>query len=25
MDAFRKLKKTFDPDNRFNPGKIISV
>lgn len=25
MDAFRKLKKTFDPANRFNPDKIISI
>ncbi len=25
MDAFRKLKRVFDPDNRFNPDKIISI
>ncbi|MEL1133892.1 FAD-linked oxidase C-terminal domain-containing protein [Desulfitobacterium sp. THU1] len=25
METFRKLKKTFDPANRFNPDKIISI
>ena len=23
MDAFRQIKRAFDPDNRMNPGKII--
>jgi glycolate oxidase len=25
MEAFRKIKRGFDPQNRFNPGKIISI
>lgn len=25
MEAFRKIKRSFDPQNRFNPGKIFSV
>lgn len=25
MEAFRKIKLTFDPENRLNPGKIINV
>ncbi len=25
MEAFRKIKKSFDPQNRFNPGKIFDI
>ncbi|MCO1602589.1 FAD-binding oxidoreductase [Desulfosporosinus nitroreducens] len=25
MEAFRKIKRSFDPSNRFNPGKIIDL
>ena len=25
MNAFRKIKRSFDPDNRFNPGKVIDL
>ena len=25
MDAFRQVKRAFDPDNRMNPGKIIDA
>ncbi|WP_407305740.1 FAD-binding oxidoreductase [Desulfosporosinus sp. SB140] len=25
MDAFRKIKRSFDPSNRFNPGKVIDL
>lgn len=25
MEAFRKIKKSFDPQNRFNPGKVINM
>ena len=25
MEAFRKIKRGFDPSNRFNPGKIIDL
>ncbi|MEA4900613.1 FAD-binding oxidoreductase [Desulfitobacterium sp.] len=25
MEAFRKIKRTFDPENRVNPGKIVEV
>lgn len=25
MESFRKIKRTFDPQNRFNPGKIFDM
>lgn len=25
MEAFRKVKRSFDPSNRFNPGKVIEL
>jgi glycolate oxidase len=25
MDVFKKIKRAFDPQNQFNPGKIIDL